>query len=80
MKVHSVNKGTLNIPLPERVCEGTTGQRLQGGLPPVAYRSSTAKWGAGNQQHSAPRNKAPGRDYTYLQGYVSFINGGRRDL
>lgn len=45
MKVRQVPKGTLKIPMPPLV-QGTQGPKLQGGLPPQPYRSTSPKWAA----------------------------------
>lgn len=43
MRVHTLPLGALNIPMPPLAkIEGFS--RLQGGLPPVPYRSTSPKW------------------------------------
>ena len=43
MRVHKVPFGALNIPMPPLAkVEGVS--RLQGGLPPMPYRTATTRW------------------------------------
>lgn len=43
MRTHILPKGAHIAPMPKRAF-GTEGAKLQGGLPPVAYRNANAKW------------------------------------
>lgn len=51
MRIVSVE--STGIPMPARVF-GREGARLQGGLPPRAWRSATPRWGEGNRCANEP--------------------------
>ena len=53
-KVYSVPTGTFHVGERARLRVGTKGRRMQGGLPPVAYRSATPKWVSGNARSREP--------------------------
>lgn len=77
-RVHQLPRGVHIAPMPEQRKITGTGRRLEGGLPPVAYRSSTARWGEGNITVSR-RERAPSMSPINMSGYGSMLHAGRRD-
>lgn len=57
MKVHSLPRGALGIPMPKPL-DGEVNRKLQGGLPPVAFRSICEKFVASNAAGRARYSKA----------------------
>ena len=42
-QVHQLPRGALGVPMPPHI-KGTVGRKIQGGDPPVPYRSASSKW------------------------------------
>lgn len=44
MRVHTLPRGESIAPMP-KMRDGEIGRRVQGGMPPVPYRTATKRWG-----------------------------------